>query len=93
MDLVPVGTSTESDPPKKSSVTFDRNRDVRLFSRDSLVTEHKDFTQVCATISKHISELKPTTYLMTNIASIDHSLKGIFYNKLALIEEEDDFTY
>ena len=102
LDLVPVGTSTESDLPPKCSVSFDTTREVRLFSPDSLVSEHIDFSQVCATISKHISALKPTIYLMANCASIDQSLKDVFYqsfftsplaNKLALIEEEDDFTY
>ena len=101
-DSVPVWTSTELDPPRKRTVTFDRVRDVRLFSQDSLTIEHKDFMQVCAKISKHISELKPTTYLMANVASIDHSLKEIFYqsfftsplaNKLALIEKEYDYSY
>ena len=102
LNLVPVGTSTESVLPLKRSVTFDEQRVVRLYSPDSLVIEHRDFTQVCANISKHLSTLKPTTYLMANCASIDHSLKEVFYqsfftsplaNKLALIKEEDDFTY
>ena len=79
LNLVPVGTSTESDLPPKRSVSFDINRDVRLFSPDSLVHEHRDFSQVCNDITKHISELVPTTYLMANCASIDHSLKEVFY--------------
>ena len=78
------------------------NRDVRLFSPDSLVIEHSDFSQVCNDIGKHIFELVPTTYLMANCASIDLSLKEVFYqafftsplaNRLSLEEEEDDFNY
>ena len=75
---------------------------MHLFCQDSLTTEFKDFTQVCSKISKHISGLKPKTYLMANVASLDHSLKEVFYqsfftsplaNRLAEDEEEDDFYY
>ena len=54
---VHVRSSTELLPPRKRTITFDRVRDVRLFSQDSLTIEYKDFTQVCAKIDKHISEL------------------------------------
>ncbi len=83
MNLVPFGTSTESVLPLKR-VTFDEQRDVRLFSQDSLTIEYRDFTQVCADISKHLSTLTPTTWLMANCASIDHSLKEVFY-RLSLL--------
>ena len=102
LNLVPIGTSAGSDPLPRKSVSFDSHRDVRFFSLDSLVDEHSDFSQVCTDIEKYISELVPTTYIMANCASIDHSLKEVFYqafftsplaNRLALEEEEDDFNY
>ena len=97
---VHVRSSIELLPPRTRVISFDKVRDVRLFSKDSLTTEFKDFTQVCSTINKHISKLRPVTYLMANVASLDHSLKQVCYqsfftspHRLAEIEEENDFYY
>jgi hypothetical protein len=69
-----------------------------LFKIGSRVIEHKDFSQVCTEIEKHISKLVPKIYLMAGCASLDHSLKEVFYNAsftnlLALELEDDDFNY
>ena len=83
-------------------MSFDTHRDVRLFTLESTVNEHKDFSQVCTDIENHVSELTPKTYLMANICSIDHSLREVFYkayftsplaNLLAEDEEHNDFYY
>jgi hypothetical protein len=100
--LVPSETSPGLDPLPRKTVSFDTHRDVRLFTLDSTVNEHTDFSQVCTDFEQHISELVPRTYLMANCASIDHSLREVFYkasftsplaNLLALEEEENDFNY
>jgi hypothetical protein len=100
--LVPSETSPELDPLPRKTVSFDSHRDVRLFTLDSTVYEHRDFSQVCTALEQHISELVPKTYIMANCASIDHSLREVFYqasftsplaNLLALEEEENDFNY
>ena len=75
---------------------------MRLFTLNSTVYEHKDFSQVCTAIEKHISELVPKTYIMADCARLDHSLREVFYqasftnplaNLLALELEENDFNY
>jgi hypothetical protein len=100
--LVPCETSPDSDLLPRKTVSFDIHRDVRLFTSDSTVYEHRDFSQVCTAIEQHISALVPKTYIMANCASIDHSLREVFYqasfttplaNLLALEEEENDFNY
>ncbi len=100
--LVQSETSPGLDPIPRKTVSFDTHRDVRLFTLDSTVNEHRDFSQVCTDIEHHISELVPKTYLMANSASIDHSLREVFYkasftsplaNLLAEEEEDNDFYY
>ena len=75
---------------------------MRLFTLNSTVYEHKDFSQVYTAIEQHISELVPKTYIMANCASLDHSLREVSYqasftnplaNLLALELEENDFNY
>ena len=99
---VHVRSSIVLHPPRQRVISFDKVRDIRIFSQDSLTTEFKDYTQVCLQIDRYKSKLKPVTYLMANVASLDHSLKEVFYqssftspqaNRLAQIEEEDDFSY
>jgi hypothetical protein len=99
--LVPSQTSPKLDLPPRS-VSFDTYRDVRLYQIGSTVSEHENFTQVCTEIEKHISKLVPRIYLMAGCASLDHSLKEVFYktsftnplaNTLALELEENDFNY
>ena len=102
----PVATTlVPSQSPSKlhrKSISFDTHRDVRLFSIGSTVSEHENFTQVCDEIEKHISKLIPQVYLMAGCASLDHSLKEVFYktfftnplaNTLALESETNDFNY
>ena len=83
-------------------MTFDAQRDVRLFTLDSKVEEHQTFTQVCTDIEQHISKLVPKTYIMASCASVDHSLREVFYeasftsplaNLVALDQEEHDLYY
>jgi len=99
---VHVRSSTVLHPPRLRVISFDKIRDIRIFQQDSLTTEFKDYSQVCDHIARYKASLRPVTYLMANVASLDHSLKEVFYqslftsphaNKLALIEEEDDFSY
>jgi hypothetical protein len=99
--LVPSQTSPKLDLPARS-VSFDTHRDVRLYQLGSKVSEHENFTQVCTDIEKYISKLVPKVYLMAGCASIDHSLREVFYktsftnplaNMLALELEENDFNY
>ena len=100
--LVPSQSPSKLDLPHRRSISFDTHRDVRLFSIGSTVSEHENFTQVCDEIEKHISKLVPKVYLMAGCASLDHSLKEVFYktsftnplaNTLALELEDDDFNY
>ena len=92
---VHVRSSNVLHPPRLRVISFDKVRDIRIFHKDSLTTEFKDYTQVCSQIARYKSSLKPITYLMANIASLDHSLKEVFYqssftspqaNRLAQIE-------
>ena len=100
--LVQSETSPGLDPIPRKTVSFDTHRDVRLFTLNSTVNEHSDFSQVCTDIEHHISELEPKTYLMANICGIDHSLREVFYkasftsplaNLLAQEDEKNDFYY
>jgi len=99
---VHVRSSNVLHPPRLKVISFDKVRDIRIFQHNSLATEFKDYSQVCNTIDNYKASLRPVTYLMATVASLDHSLKEVFYqslftsphaNKLALIEEEDDFSY
>ena len=83
-------------------MSFDKHRDVRLFKPNSTVYQHSDFSQVCTSIEQHKSTLTPKVYIMVHCASIDHSLREVFYqasftyplaNPLALEDEDSDFYY
>ena len=102
----PVATTLVSSQSQsklhRKSISFDTKRDVRLFSINSKVSEHKDYTQVCDEVEKFISQFEPQVYLMVSCVGLDHSIKEIFYkttftnplaNPIALELESDDFYY
>ena len=100
--LVPSEHPPRSGTLPKKTVSFDTHRDVRVFTPYSTVYQHSDFTQVCSSIKQHKSTLTPIVYIMAQCASIDHSLKEVFYkasfttplaNPIALEDVNSDFYY
>jgi hypothetical protein len=61
------------------NVSFDTHRDVRLYQLGGKLSEYENFSQVCTDVETYISKIEPKVYLMASIASIDHSLKEVFY--------------
>ena len=91
------------DPQVKKVVKFANTRDICLFTQDAPSTDlQQTFSQVCSKVESSLKQIKPTLYIMSQVCSLDHSLREVFYrvyftsptaNKLAVEEEEDDFYY
>jgi hypothetical protein len=62
------------------SISFDTHRDVRLYQLGGKLSEYENFSQVCTDVEEYVSKIEPRVYLMASIASLDHSLKEVFYH-------------